>query len=160
MKQRINPMFVDNAHWNRIAALTLALAEMEKFGTEYAEQVVRNAQALAKALDDPGLPVEGSNLGYTKSHQVLLNYGDYKKGREVAEKLERASIIADCGVRLGTCEVTRRGMKEGEMEKIAELIKETVIDQEKPHKIRRDVENLTKKFQDIAYSFPQQAPPD
>ena len=40
---------MDNAHWNRIAALTLALAEMEKFGSAYTEQVIRNSQTLAKA---------------------------------------------------------------------------------------------------------------
>ena len=36
MKEKIYPAFVDNAHWNRIAALTLALAEIKKFGNAYA----------------------------------------------------------------------------------------------------------------------------
>jgi len=52
MKKHIFPRFVDNAHWNRIAALTLALAEMKNFGKEYAEQVVKNAKKLAGALSD------------------------------------------------------------------------------------------------------------
>jgi len=49
-----------------------------------------------------------------ESHQVLLSYGNYEKGLEIARKLKDASIIADCGIRLDTCEVTRCGMKEGE----------------------------------------------
>ncbi len=155
MKQNIHPAFVDNAHWNRVAALTLALAEAKKFGRAYAEQVIRNSQALAKALHDFGFPVAASNFNYTKSHQVLLDYGGYKKGREIAEQLERANIIVDCGVRLGTCEVTRRGMKEGEMEQIAELIKETVKDKKDPGKSKLSARNLAKAFQDIEYCFPQ-----
>jgi len=127
LKKQVHPAFVDNAHWNRIAALTLALAETKNFGKDYARQVVRNAQALAKALAEYGFPVTGASLGYTRSHQVLLDYGNYEEGRKIARKLEKANIIADCGVRLGTCEVTRRGMKEEEMEIIAELIKRVII---------------------------------
>ncbi len=153
MKKKICPSFVDNAHWNRIAALTLALAEMKEFGSAYAEQVIRNSQTLAKALDDHGLPVVGSNLGYTKSHQVLLDYAGYKKGRQVAERLERASIIADCGVRLGTCEVTRRGMKEAEMTQIAEFIKQVTVNKKDPDRVKRDVKEFVKEFQEISYCF-------
>ena len=155
MKKRINPAFVDNAHWNRIAALTLALAEMQKFGSAYAEQVIRNAQALARALDDFGFPVVGSKLGYTKTHQVLLNYGGYKAGLEVAKRLEKANIIADCGVRLGACEVTRRGMKEPEMTQIAEFIKQVSIDRKNPEQVKQEIEKLAKEFQSIQYCFSQ-----
>jgi len=155
LKEKIFPAFVDNAHWNRVAALTLALAEMEKFGSAYAEQVIRNAQALAKALDDFGFPVVASSLGYTKSHQVILDYGGYKQGRKVAERLAKANIIADCGVRLGTCEVTRRGMKEAEMEQIAELIRQVSIGKKVFDKVKQEVEKLVKEFQSIEYCFPQ-----
>jgi glycine hydroxymethyltransferase len=90
IKSKILPAFVDNAHWNRIAALALALAEMKKFGKAYAEQVIRNAQALAKALA-VGFPVACSEFGFTRSHQVFLDYGGYKRGRKVAEKLRGQS---------------------------------------------------------------------
>ncbi len=146
-------MFVDNAHWNRIAALTLALAEMKTFGKEYAEQVVRNAQTLAKALSDYGFPVKCAEYGFTQSHQVWLDYGGYKQGKAVAQKLERVNIIADCGVRLGTCEVTRRGMREGEMEKIAEFIKRWLIDKEEAEKIKKEVTRFIREFQRVEYCF-------
>lgn len=153
IKKRIYPMFVDNAHWNRIAALTLALAEMKTFGKEYAEQVVRNAQILAKALSDYGFPVKCAEYGFTQSHQVLLDYGGYKQGMNEARKLERVNIIADCGVRLGTCEVTRRGMKESEMEKIAEFMKRWLIDKEEAEKIRKEVTRFIREFQRVEYCF-------
>jgi len=153
MKAKICPRFVDNAHWNRIAALTLALAEMREFGREYAEQVIRNAKALAKNLYDYDFPVKCSHLGFTQSHQVILDFGGYERAREIAEKLQRANIIVDCVIRLGTCEVTRRGMKEGEMAKIAELIKRAVLDEENPETIKREVAKLCSEFQSIQYCF-------
>jgi glycine hydroxymethyltransferase len=153
MKAKIYLTFVDNAHWNRIAALTLALAEMKNFGKAYAEQVIRNAKTLAKALHDYSFPVRCQHLGFTQSHQVLLDYGDFELGRVIAEKLEDANIIVDCGVRIGTCEVTRRGMKEKEMLEIAELIKRTVMDNEPPENVKKDVARLCADFQKIEYCF-------
>jgi glycine hydroxymethyltransferase len=153
VKSKVYPRFVDNAHWNRIAALTLALAEMQRFGRDYAGQVIRNAKALAKALHDYGFPVKCSRLGFTESHQIIMDFGDYERGREVAEKLQKANIIVDCVIRLGTCEVTRRGMKEGEMAKIAELIKRTVLDKENPETVKREVVKLCSEFQNIEYCF-------
>ena len=153
IKERIFPAFVDNAHWNRIAALTLALAEMKEFGKRYAQQIVVNAQALGKALDGYGFPVSCRSQRYTKSHQVFLDYGGYKQGRLVAQKLEKANIIADCGVRLGVCEITRRGMREEEMQKIAELMKRVVIDNEEPLLVKRDAIRFVEEFQEIKFCF-------
>jgi glycine hydroxymethyltransferase len=153
LKEKIYPAFVDNAHWNRIAALTMALAEMKSFGKDYAKQVVFNAQVLAKALHDHGFPVICEHLGFTKSHQVILNYGNNERGRKIAEKLQKANIITDRVIRIGTCEVTRRGMKEGEMLKIAELIKRAVMDGENPNSIKKDVAKLCAEFQKIEFCF-------
>jgi glycine hydroxymethyltransferase len=153
MKAKIYLTFVDNAHWNRIAALTLALAEMKNFGEAYAEQVTRNAKTLARALYDYGFPVTCQHLGFTQSHQVLLDYGGLELGRVIAEKLQCANVIVDCGVRIGTCEVTRRGMKETEMLGIAELIKRTVMDNEPPENVKKDVARLCADFQKTEYCF-------
>lgn len=153
MKSRIEPEFVDNAHWNRIAALTLALAEMQLYGGDYARQVIRNAQALATGLGEEGFPVVCSALGYTESHQVFLDYGGYKEGRIVARRLEEANIICDSGVRLGTCEVTRRGMEESEMRRIADLMKRVVIDEEAPRQVKEEVIKLAKEFGEVKYCF-------
>jgi glycine hydroxymethyltransferase len=153
IKAKIYPALVDNAHWNRIAALTLALAEMKEFGEAYATQVIRNAQVLAKALYDYGFPVVCKHLGFTKSHQTILDYGNYEKGRVFAEKLQNANIIVDCAVRIGTCEVTRRGMKENEMSKIAELIRRASSSKERPENVKKDVVKFCSEFQEIQYCF-------
>jgi glycine hydroxymethyltransferase len=153
VKAKIYLTFVDNAHWNRIAALTLALAEMKSFGGEYAKQVIRNAKALAKALYEHGFPVKCPKLGFTESHQVIIDFGRQELCRKVAEKLQEANIIVDCVIRVGTCEVTRRGMKEGEMAKIAELMRRVVLDGENPEAVKRDVLKLCSEFQTIGYCF-------
>ena len=153
IEKRIFPAFVDNAHWNRIAALSLALAELKAYGKEYARQIIRNAQILAGALAEYSFPVACPGLGYTKSHQVFLDYGGYKEGRVIAKRLEGANIIADCGVRLGVCETTRRGMKADEMERIAEFIKRVIVDKEDSSRVKEDVSKLAKEFQEIKYCF-------
>jgi len=153
IKSQIFPAFVDNAHWNRIAALTLALAEAKKFGKAYAEQVIRNAQALAKELSEAGFPVACSGSGFTRSNQAFLDYGGYKHGRKVAEKLEKANIIVDCGVRIGVCEATHRGMRENDMGRIAEFMKRVAIGNEQPSRVKTDVVKFMIKFQKVKYCF-------
>jgi glycine hydroxymethyltransferase len=152
IRKTVHPAFVDNAHWNRIAALTMALIEMKHFGREYAHQVVKNAKALAKALYEHGLPALCRNYDYTSSHQIFLDYG-WKKGKLIAEKLEKANVIVDCGVRIGTCEVTRRGMKEKEMELIAELIARVLVSNEAPARVKLDAIKLRKHFPKLSYCF-------
>jgi len=153
VKKSIFPALVDNAHWNRIAALALALAEMKKFGQEYAKQVIKNAQTLAETLAEYGFPVACSSQGFTKSHQVYLDYGSFGNGRAVAKKLEKANIITDCGVRFGTNEMTRRGMKQEEMRKIAEFITRVIKEGEQPAKVKSEVAKFVGGFQEIEYCF-------
>jgi glycine hydroxymethyltransferase len=153
IRKRIHPAYVDNAHWNRVAAVCLALAEMKEFGQTYAKQVVQSAQELAKAVAEKGFPAVCAEKGFTRSHQVYLDFGGYKNGRTVARKLEKANIIADSGVRLGVNEMTRRGMRKAEMHRIAEFIERAYKKNENPLQVRRDVVNFMKDFQKVKFCF-------
>jgi glycine hydroxymethyltransferase len=153
IESQIHPGLVDNAHWNRVAALTMALEEMLKFGKAYVKQVVANAQVLGKALAQSGFPAACQELGYTKSHQVYLDFGGYRQGRKVARKLEKTNIIVDCGIRVGVCEATRRGMKRTEMHRIAEFMERAAIKEENTNKVKSDVEQFMEDFQGIEYCF-------
>ncbi len=95
---KIFPGIVDNIHLNRVACLCYALIELLKFGRDYSTQVVRNSQALARTLDELGIPVKCRSIGYTKSHQVLLGYGE-KDAARIADLLEDHDVIADTGIR-------------------------------------------------------------
>lgn len=118
---------VDNIHWNRVAALGQALLETRSFGRQYAKQVVANAQRLAKELQGRGFPMLYDTLGHTKCHQML--YDDtYVKAiygldvNNLGKRLEKSNIIVDIVGRIGTCEITRLGMKEKDMPALADLI--------------------------------------
>lgn len=153
VRAAIHPSLVDNAHWNRIAALCQALSEMKAFGSDYARQVTRNSKALGKALIEHGIQVRCSRTGITESHQVVLGYGDYKEGTEIAAKLEQVDIIVDRGVRLGTNEVTRLGMREADMSEIAALVSETLKGSRTQEEIRRDVISKRKEFTELHFCF-------
>ncbi len=149
----LDPAVVDNAHWNRIAALAQALMEMREFGEEYALQVTKNAKALGRALNEEKIPVRCKDEGITESHQVVLGYGKYMESRNIAKKLERHNIITDIGIRLGTCELTRWGMREGEMERIALLIAASLHESMPVKEIKRQVKNLRSEFSEIGFCF-------
>ena len=167
------PGLVSNHHLHHLAGLAVALAEMLEFGKSYASQIVKNSKALAKALDDRGFNVLCKDQGYTKSHHVLVDVSEQGGGTFVAETLEKANIIINknllpwddiskaanpSGIRLGTQELTRIGMKEGEMEEVADFFKRLVIDRESVEKVKNDVVEMREDFTEVRYAFDSQNP--
>ncbi len=146
----IHPGIVDNIHLNRVASLTVTLIEMMQFGKAYAQAVVKNSQRLAKGLDGRGVKVRGASVGFTKSHQVLLDYPQDKL-KFIAERLEQANIISDNGGRLGTSELTRLGYGGKEMEEVAELISLVVLGKKPADFVKRGVRSLVKNFREPKY---------
>lgn len=143
---KIHPGIVDNIHLDRVAALAMALIEMLQFGRPYAQAVVKNSQALARALAAEGVKLKGASYGYTKSHQVLLDY-DASKLIFLSSRLEQANIIIDNGGRLGTSELTRMGYGPAEMEGVAELIALIALGKKSPDFVQKRVRSLVKQFQ-------------
>ena len=143
---KIHPGIVDNIHLDRVAALGIALIEMIQFGKPYAQAVVKNSQALAKALAAEGVKLKGASVGYTKSHQVLLDY-DPGRLQQISGRLEQANIIGDNGGRLGTSELTRMGYGPSEMEVVAELVSLVVLGKKPLDFVQKRVKSLVKPFQ-------------
>jgi len=150
VRSRQFPGLVDNAHWNRVAALTWALDEFRRNGKKYALQVIANAKALGKALHEQGLPVKCAEYGFTESHQVHLDLAE-DKVESFTTRLEDANIIVDKGVRFGTNELTRHGMKAREMEKIAEMIGR-IYKGDDSAQVKRAATKLRKNFTTIQYT--------
>jgi glycine hydroxymethyltransferase len=168
IQNKIFPSFHSNHHLHRIPALGLTLLEMEKFGKNYARQTIKNAQVLAQSLAEFGFEVLGKKRGFTQSHQVLVNVEKQGGGDKVAKILEAANIIVNKntialdkeqdvknpkGIRIGVQEMTRFGMKEKEMKKIAQFIKEIVLDKKNPERMRKEVVKFRKDFQKVKYCF-------
>ena len=147
-----------------IAAKAVAFGEDLKpeFKT-YAAQVVNNAKALAAALQKRGYRLQS---GGTDNHLMLVDLrarnADFT-GADAEKALEAAGIICNknailndprppmvtSGVRLGTPAVTTRGLKEADLETVADFIDRALLgkaDAGKLETIRREVAEFTRKF--------------
>lgn len=128
----IMPGLQGGPHNNTTAAIAVALKEASTPEFKlYAEQIVKNAKALAETLNAEGFRLVS---GGTDNHLILFETQKSKGigGREAAKALDKAGIVTNCntvpfdpnppfkpsGVRIGTPSVTSRGMKEPEMKKL------------------------------------------
>ena len=122
-----------------IAGKAIALKEaLEPSFKEYAEQIVKNAKALANGLIDEGMDIVG---GCTENHLMTLDLRKFNKtGKDIANVLEKVGITANkntvpndpqspfvtSGVRLGAAAVTTRGFREEDMVEVAKIIASAV----------------------------------
>jgi len=130
---------------------------MNEFREDYQEQVRLNAKALAKALKDKGIQVEGDPKdGFTETHQVLIRVKDYGNGQEIARRLEENNIITNyqalpddktflepSGIRMGAQEMTRFGMEEKDFDELAGYIAEVVVNKAE---VKDKVRQFRQKF--------------
>jgi len=146
-----------------IAAKAVCFKEAmsEAFKT-YQRQVVANAKTLAKALTSRGYRIVS---GGTDNHLLLVDLTPKGlTGKEAQEALDQAKITVNknaipfdllppgkaSGIRLGTPAVTTRGMKEQEMEQIAQLIDETLTHRASPEMLK----TIQRKVAMLADQFP------
>ena len=146
-----------------IAAKAVAFGEaLQPEYKEYQKQVVKNAKALAEGLTKRGFRIVS---GGTDNHLMLVDLRSKNLTGKVAEQLlVEAEITCNkngipndpekpwitSGVRLGTPAVTGRGMKEAEMDIIAELIAR-VLDNPTDSSVR---EAVKKEVHDLGVKFP------
>lgn len=125
---------------------------------EYQQQVIKNAKALCKGLMDRGAEIVS---GGTDNHLMLLDLsGEEVTGKELERRLDEAHITCNkntipndprspfvtSGVRLGTPAVTTRGMKEADMDRIAESIVKVMRDAKQIESVKAVVKELTERY--------------
>jgi glycine hydroxymethyltransferase len=170
VKKATFPSNTSNHHLHNLAGKAVAFAEMLEFGKQYAEHVIINAKALGQALHERGLTVIGEKKGFTESHQIVVDVSKYALGGDMERALEAANVIVNRqlipgdiqagrhyqnpgGLRIGTSEITRIGMKKNDMVDVADFVKRIVIDKEDPTKVKPDVATFRKNFQTVHYCF-------
>ena len=170
IKKAMFPGLTSSHHIHHMGAKAVAFAEALEFGKDYAEQTIKNAKALASELNNVGFKVLGEKRGYTESHQTVVNVLDYGDGGTIEADLEKANIIVNRqlipgdlkagrhymhpgGIRLGTSEITRLGMKESEMKEIASLLKQVVVDKKDAGEIAARVKEFKTDFKKTQYCF-------
>jgi glycine hydroxymethyltransferase len=166
------PGVLSNTHIHRFPSLAITALEMNEFGEDYSSQTIKNAKVLGESLNKEGFKVLCSQLGFTESHQVIVDIKEFGGGRMVADKLEECNIICNkmslpwdsqddatknpSGIRLGVQEMTRFGMKEKEMKIIADLFKKALIDKLNIERVKKEVIDFRNRFQEINYCFKDQ----
>jgi glycine hydroxymethyltransferase len=128
----LQPGLLSNHHLHRLPALCQTFREWSENDCSEATQIVDLSRALGAALEKQRIPMVASHLGYTASHTILIQSKQFGKARDLARELEKADIIAGAcrlpgkwgpdGLRLGSQEAVRRGMKVEDMEEVSTVI--------------------------------------
>lgn len=145
-------------HDNQTAAIAVALKEASTPAfKKYGHQIVKNARALAHALQKLKFELVS---GGTDNHLMLIDLTSLGiSGREAQDKLEAVGIISNrntipydtrspfdpSGLRIGTPALTTRGMKEREMKLVASFIHEALTLQT-PTATRKKIVSLCRGF--------------
>lgn len=168
IETRAFPGHVSNHHLGTLLGLLGASYEMLAHKDVYPAQVIANAKAFARGLDAAGLQVEGDAAsGFTETHQVLLRTGR-GRGETIASLLEANDVItnpqafyddpsfaAASGVRMGTQEMTRYGMKEDDFAELAGLISRIIQTdgQGDPAGLKTEVNAFRTRFRDMQFTL-------
>lgn len=142
-----------------IAAKAVCLQEaLQPEYKEYQTQIVKNAKALANGLTSRGINLVS---GGTDNHLMLVDLrGTGVTGKAMEKLLDEANITCNknaipndpespfvtSGVRLGTAAVTARGLKEDDMDQLAEAISLMIQSSENKEKARAIIKELTDRY--------------
>lgn len=157
--QTVFPGLQGGPHDNQTAAIAVALGEaMKPVFRMYGRQIVRNAKALAGALQKLGFKLVS---GGTDNHLMLIDLTDRElTGLEAQNRLEQTGIIVNrntvpydtrspfdpSGIRIGTPSLTTRGMKEREMQIVAQLVHQALT--------KGDISVIQKRVKALCGKFP------
>ena len=142
------------------AALAVTMLDWQDYGKKYVAEMVLMAKTLASCLEDYDVPVFFGALGHTQSHQFAVLADKYQGGQEVSKLLRKSGFLA-CGiglpvqdiegdmngVRFGTPELVRWGMKAKNSNKLAGLIAKAL----KGHNVSDQVSDWRRTFNKIHF---------
>ncbi|NLF88506.1 serine hydroxymethyltransferase [Candidatus Bathyarchaeota archaeon] len=168
IQHAVFPLTASSTHLGRLPALGIACLEMKIFGQQLATQIVKNAQTAGQYLCENGVKVVAEKKGFTRSHQIALDVRGFGGGNRVAQDLEDASIILNknllpyddqadkgnpSGLRVGFQDVTRRGLMEGDVKHLCDLMLDVIKEKRKPVQVKADVLAFKKEFCGVKYGF-------
>lgn len=138
-----------------IAAKAIAFGEALQEGfRDYGRQVIENAKTMAEAFEEKGYKVSS---GGTDNHSMLIDLRPKGlTGKDAEDALVQADITCNknmvpfdeqppmvtSGIRIGTPAITTRGLKEGEVRKIVDLIDEVLMNKDDANKIQEVKEKV------------------
>ena len=163
----VYPAMTANYNAGRLASLAVTLAESLQFGEDYARMCIENARSLARSLDEQGFVVAGAEQGFTESHHVGVDARDFGGGDAAARALAEAGIYLSGiglpwqdedeiyrGIRIGTQEITRRGMEPEHMARIASWMGDVLLRRKDPVLVGSRVREFRREFTSYEYCYP------
>ncbi|WP_116050851.1 serine hydroxymethyltransferase [Amycolatopsis palatopharyngis] len=152
----------------KAAALAVTMLDWQVAGEAYAAAMVETAARLAAELEAVGLPLFAGAHGATRSHQFAIRAYQWGGGQAAAKHLRKANLLA-CGIglpespiegdvnglRMGTPELVRLGMKPGDMADLAQLIARGLDRDGDPTTVAPDVAVWRKQFSGVHYTADQ-----
>ena len=149
----------------KTAALGITLQDWKSVGRDYAQMMVKTSQALAQHLQNLGVNIFASDKGFTTSHQFAILAAPYGGGQTAARRMGEAGLLA-CGIglpieqvegdlnglRIGTPEIVRIGMKVEHMQDLAGFIARSLDTSVNPKSIQREITEWRKQFSGVHYT--------
>ncbi len=149
----------------KTAALGITLQDWKSVGRDYAQMMVKTSQALAQHLQNLGVNIYAADKGFTTSHQFAILAAPYGGGQTAARRMGEAGLLA-CGIglpveqvegdlnglRIGTPEIVRIGMKVEHMQDLAEFIARSLDTSAEPKSIQREITEWRKQFSGVHYT--------
>lgn len=158
---------VSHHHLGDVVALAIAVLEFQhRGGREYARQVVGNAEAFARALDEEGVPVVGAELGYTRTHQTWANVSALGDAFALGERTFDVGLVLNpydplpcidgMGLRFGLNESTRLGLGEDDVRHLAGFVARALRDDGDQACLAQEVRAFRRNF-GPAYCYDREA---
>ena len=149
----------------KTAALGITLQDWKSVGRDYAQMMVKTSQALAQHLQNLGVNIFAADKGFTTSHQFAILAAPYGGGQIAARRMGEAGLLA-CGIglpieqvegdlnglRIGTPEIVRIGMKVEDMKDLAGFIARSLDTNVEPKSIQREITEWRKQFIGVHYT--------
>jgi glycine hydroxymethyltransferase len=149
----------------KTAALGITLQDWKAVGAQYAQMMVKTSKALAQNLQNRGVNIYAADKGFTMSHQFAILAAPYGGGQTAAKRMGDAGLLA-CGIglpiapvdgdlnglRIGTPEIVRLGMKVEHMDQLADLIARSLDSSVEPSEVKREITEWRKQFSGVHYT--------
>jgi glycine hydroxymethyltransferase len=149
----------------KTAALGITLQDWKSVGRDYAQMMVKTSQALAQQLQSLGINIFAADKGFTTSHQFAILAAPYGGGQTAARRMGEAGLLA-CGIglpieqvvgdlnglRIGTPEIVRIGMKVEHMQDLAGFIARSLDASVDPKSVQREITEWRKQFSGVHYT--------
>lgn len=149
----LSPKFVRHSHPHHVAALCATLIEHLKTGTWYSNRIRAHVETLTGNLGAEGLTVLQADDRGSETHQVFVHVPAdqidraYARVREagVTLNVKRKPLFRETGVRLGVQEIARYQWEQGDVERLATLLRELLVEDTPIAQLRPQVQEMARR---------------